>query len=179
MQKKSIVSKAASIVHIISNSLGTVCAVVLFIMALISTIDVIGRYIFNSPLPGAQELVEIAMSVSVYTGIALAVHKRNVIIVPVFTDKMPERVRYFVISAGNFLCFILGIFLSYEIYIATGNMFKKLSVATALLRIPYAPFYLLAFICCIILTLEFLIVSAEDFYTGITYKKQGITEVTK
>lgn len=44
-------------------------SVVLFLLMLITCVDVVGRYLFASPLPGATELTEIGLAVMVFAAI--------------------------------------------------------------------------------------------------------------
>ncbi|MEI6470341.1 MAG: TRAP transporter small permease [Betaproteobacteria bacterium] len=46
--------------------------IVIVIMALLTGFDVVGRYVFNSPIPGTFELTEALMSIVVASGIAKA-----------------------------------------------------------------------------------------------------------
>ena len=44
-------------------------SVVLFLLMLITCIDVVGRYLFASPLPGATELTEVGLAIMVFAAI--------------------------------------------------------------------------------------------------------------
>ena len=54
----------------LSRRLNKVGTVLLVVMMLVTTIDVIGRYIFNSPFGGANEIAEFLQALVVYLGIA-------------------------------------------------------------------------------------------------------------
>ena len=43
--------------------LGVISAAVLFLMMVITTVDVFGRYVLNQPLPGGFEMTEMALAV--------------------------------------------------------------------------------------------------------------------
>jgi len=56
-------------------------AVVLFIMMLVTIVDVAGRYGFNAPLPGAVEITELLMGLLVFGGLPLVtLHEEHVTI---------------------------------------------------------------------------------------------------
>jgi len=52
-------------------SLGGLSALVLFTMMVVTVVDVVGRYFFNSPLPGAAELNEIGLGLLVFAALPL------------------------------------------------------------------------------------------------------------
>ena len=51
---------------LLSRSIAIVASVTLFLMMLISVVDVAGRNIFGAPLPGGSELIELAMVITVF-----------------------------------------------------------------------------------------------------------------
>ncbi len=51
--------------------LGPIAAVFLFAMMIVTVIDVVGRYLFARPLPGAFELTEIMMAVLIFSALPL------------------------------------------------------------------------------------------------------------
>ena len=55
---KKMLIMAAKAVHMVSNLFAWISAAVLFFMASVSFVDVIGRYFFHHPLTGAQEIIE-------------------------------------------------------------------------------------------------------------------------
>lgn len=60
-----------------------VCAILLALMA-ITFADVVGRYVFNSPLPGTAELTELGMGVLVFAGLPLVTAARGQITIDLF-----------------------------------------------------------------------------------------------
>ena len=67
---------------IVLNYISVIC---IFLMALWVFADVVGRYLFNHPIPGTTELVKCAIIVIVFLGIAYALqqgrHIRTVLII--------------------------------------------------------------------------------------------------
>ena len=56
----------------LQRSLGLITAVLLFLMMILTLIDVFGRYLFNSPVMGAYEITELMLAVLIFAGIPLA-----------------------------------------------------------------------------------------------------------
>lgn len=46
-------------------------AALMFLMMALTFVDVVGRYVFNSPLPGAFEMTEVAMGILIFAGLPL------------------------------------------------------------------------------------------------------------
>jgi len=55
----------------LDKALGLLAASVLMLLMIITFIDVLGRYLFSAPLPGAFELTEIMMAMLIFAGLPL------------------------------------------------------------------------------------------------------------
>jgi len=70
-------------------------SVLLVMMALITT-DVILRYVFNSPLRGVYEIVEVILVIVVSFGMAYTAMQKGMVAVEVLVERYPPRVRVIV-----------------------------------------------------------------------------------
>ncbi len=68
-------------------------AVCLFILMLLTTLDVVGRYFFNEPLPGAFELTELLMVLVIFGALPIVTAQRRHIVVDILDFAVPERMR--------------------------------------------------------------------------------------
>jgi len=59
----------SGIVRTIESTLDALCVVLLILMTCITTIDVVGRYIFHAPLHGAYESNELLLGILVFAAI--------------------------------------------------------------------------------------------------------------
>ncbi len=73
--------------------LEAVMAAFLLAMALITGIDVIGRYVFNAPLSGGYEIVQYLMAVSVFAALPLAARAEGHLTIDLFTGRLTPRAR--------------------------------------------------------------------------------------
>ena len=64
--------------------LGAISATVLFVMMMITAIDVAGRYLFNKPLAGGFELTEMMLAALIYCGLPLVSKRREHIVIDTF-----------------------------------------------------------------------------------------------
>ena len=74
-------------------ALGFTSACVLFLMMLVTTVDVVGRYVFNRPLAGGFELTEMMLAALIYCGLPLVSKQREHIVIDTFDPLMSRRVK--------------------------------------------------------------------------------------
>lgn len=77
-------------------------AICLFTLMMLTTLDVIGRYFFDKPLPGAFELTELLMVLVIFGALPIVTARRRHIVVDILDFAVPERmrrVRHFVTNA--------------------------------------------------------------------------------
>jgi TRAP-type C4-dicarboxylate transport system permease small subunit len=131
-----------------------VATAVLGLMVLLTTADVLLRYIFRSPITGAYELTEFMMVVVAFPALAWCAVKGGHVKVDLVMSRLPPRVQSIVDSIT--LLAALG---TYVIMTWQGAMQANLVKATSsLLRWPHVPFYWvmalgLAVLCLAIVTL--------------------------
>lgn len=86
------------------GALKATVATVLFAMAAITFVDVIGRYVFNAPIPGTFEIVGLLLGVVTFSALPLVTRDQAHITVDLFDSFIKggfRKVRQFVILAGS------------------------------------------------------------------------------
>lgn len=73
--------------------LGLTMAAILFLLMLVTFADVMGRYLFSLPLPGAFELTQILMAVLIFSGLPLVCAHEVNIRVDIVHGQLSERSR--------------------------------------------------------------------------------------
>ena len=63
--------------HRIRTILEWLCAAALVLLIVLTAADVLGRYVFNSPIPGAFEYVRALMGVLIFAGLPLVTARRE------------------------------------------------------------------------------------------------------
>ncbi|MCL1827858.1 MAG: TRAP transporter small permease [Oscillospiraceae bacterium] len=168
-----VFGKIDDVIRSISTAFIYVSAAALFLIAFLSFCDVIGRYFFNSPIRGAQELVELSMSVFVYMGIGMATRRRRLINVPVILEKMPIAAGYFFKTYAGLICCGISVLLCRQLGLSAINYYGELSSATQTFKIPLWPFYTTASVCCGLMALEMLARCIKDIAAGVKALKAG------
>ena len=68
-------------------------AVGLAIIVMLTFFDVVGRYLFNAPIIGAVDVIELMMGMMIYLGVGLTTHARGHIRVDLVSDRLRGRLR--------------------------------------------------------------------------------------
>ncbi len=88
----------------IGRAFATLAGVAILFMMAVTSVDVAGRYLFNTPLRGAFEMTEITMALVIFAGISLAALSRDHITVNLFESHMPTQARRWQVVAGDIVC---------------------------------------------------------------------------
>lgn len=78
-----------SILKQLRQILGIIASFTLFCMLVLTVIDVVGRYFFNSPFSGGVELVEIMLAIVVFSAFSLITWSEEHICVDLLDDWFP------------------------------------------------------------------------------------------
>ena len=87
----------------VSMWLACVASVALAIIAVVTFVDVVGRYFFRSSFPFTVELTQLAMAIVVYFGVGLVTHEDAHINADVVTLRLPPRWRALLALITNLL----------------------------------------------------------------------------
>jgi TRAP-type C4-dicarboxylate transport system permease small subunit len=143
------------IIHVLLIIGISALAVMMFLMAA----DVVLRYFFNSPLPGAYELFEYMMAIVVSFGIVYCAQRGGHVTVDLVVDRFPKKVQAVIGSITSF--FSLGLFMLItwqNLWYIKEQFGSKLT--SAVLLIPVYPFIAVVAIgfgvFCIVLLKNFI-----------------------
>lgn len=117
-------------------ALSTVC---LALMMFLTALDVGLRYIFNSPIPGALELVEYMMALIVPFALAITAFNKAHIGVEIVMDRFPKRFRAGVACVTNLAVFALYGMITWQSFIFIFQQHDS-GMTSAVLLIPQYPF---------------------------------------
>ncbi|RAU18907.1 TRAP transporter small permease [Nitrincola tibetensis] len=80
-----------------------IAAVMLMVLMLITCVDVVGRYVFNKPLPGSIELTEIGMAILIFAAMPVVTWRGGHIVV----DLLDRYLSTFVVKCLSLLSAIV------------------------------------------------------------------------
>jgi TRAP-type C4-dicarboxylate transport system permease small subunit len=74
----------------VQSALGALTAVVLFAMMALTCVDVVGRYLFNRPVPGGLEIIEILVAATVFGALPLVTLREEHVTVDLLDAVVPD-----------------------------------------------------------------------------------------
>jgi TRAP-type C4-dicarboxylate transport system permease small subunit len=153
-----------------SSIFGYFGAIALFAMMLLTTIDVVGRYLFNAPLMGAFELTEYLVLILIFSFLCNAQSHKDHVSVDLLFNKFPSRLRKTINILNHVACLLLMALIAWMSYFKALEL-KEVGEASPNLVIPDYPFVFFLVLGCIVLCLEYL----RDIVLLISGKKEGKT----
>lgn len=102
--------------------LGSIAAIILFIMMMLTCVDVVGRYFLSRPVPGAFELTEMLLAGLIFTGLPLVTLNQEHVTVDVLDPIMPHwasRVQHMLASV---ISCVATAYLAYRLGLRGANM---------------------------------------------------------
>ncbi|MCP4295342.1 MAG: TRAP transporter small permease [Proteobacteria bacterium] len=118
--------------------LGPLVGITLFFMMMVTFVDVLGRYIFNSPIPGGLEITEYLMASVIYLGLPLLSAEEGHVTVDLFDHLLPNMLRHLVAVFVNLLSFLAMAVLSWRLWVRAEET-SEYGDITPFLEIPLGP----------------------------------------
>lgn len=133
----------------------SILAMMMFLMAT----DVVLRYIFNSPLLGAYELIEYMMAILVPFGIVYCAHQKSHVSVDLVVGRFTKRTQAILGSITSLLSLSLFILIAWQSFLFIKENFES-KLTSAVLLIPTYPFIAVVAVgfavLCLVLLIDFL-----------------------
>jgi len=123
----------------LDRALGAAAAILLFSLMMLTTADVIGRYIFNWPLRGAFEITELLLLTLIFAGLPLASRADEHVTLDFIDMILSARGRLLLRRIVDFICGLLFLGLAYRVWIKADRI-ERYGDTTEVLRIPVGPF---------------------------------------
>lgn len=163
-----IIRKISSVMNTV---LGYVTFVAFFAIMVFIILNVFMRYVLDSPILGAYEIVEQMMFVGVFSSFAYAQQQGSHIRVSMLLLHLPRPIAMALCGVTSLLgASILGV-LSYAAYkqllIVIANNYTS-----AMLKFSLTPFYILEVVCSVVFGIAVL-VDAIDYFTAIANKERA------
>ena len=79
--------------QLVETALGYLGMAMLFVMMVLGAADVIGRYVFNSPITGTLEVSQLCMGGTVFLGWAYTLSQKAHLVVDLVSNHYPQRVQ--------------------------------------------------------------------------------------
>jgi TRAP-type C4-dicarboxylate transport system permease small subunit len=125
--------------------LARIASVALAVIAVVTFIDVVGRYFFQAPFAFSVELTQLAMAIVVYFGVGLVTHENAHISADVVTLRLPPRLRALFALIMNLLAAVFVVLMVWRLWVHAAYLHGK-GDTTMVWTVPLWPFaYAVAF----------------------------------
>lgn len=124
--------------HALETVLGAISATVLFLMMLLTAVDVAGRYLFNKPVVGGFELTEMMLAALIYCGLPLVSKRREHIVIDTFDPLMSARVKRGLDVFADIVCTVTLAGIGWLIFRRALRV-AEYGDTTTVLKLPLAP----------------------------------------
>jgi TRAP-type C4-dicarboxylate transport system permease small subunit len=151
--------------------LGIAASLILFLMMLLTFVDVVARYLFNFPLRGGFEVTELMLLVLIFAGLPLVSHADEHVTMDFIDRILPEAGRRFLVRLVHAVCAAVMFFLTWQVWIKAGKI-AGYGDTTDVLKITVGPF--VYFMAAMIL-LTGLVHLYKMFAPGEAQASQGTT----
>ena len=122
----------------LEGALGVTSGTVLFLMMMITAVDVFGRYVLNKPLTGGFEITEMLLAALIYCGLPLVSQRREHIVIDTFDPLMSARVKRALDVVAEIVCSLTLGGIGYLIFRRAARV-AEYGDTTSVLKWPLAP----------------------------------------
>ena len=126
------------ILNILDKCLMVIIAVVMFSMMAVTFIDVTGRYVFNTPIPGGFELIQFLMPLAMFGALPVITRLEEHIVISVLEGVLGSRgvwIQRFLVLIG---CAVVNTGISYVMWLQ-GVEFTESQQMSGFLEWSFAP----------------------------------------
>lgn len=113
-------------------------AIALFGIMALMVCDVFGRYLLNHPIPGAAEIIQLAMGIIVFAALPLVTARREHIMLDYFDSVLAGNAKRFIRTIIDLITATILTFLAWRIALKAMTHIQY-GDTTAYLNIPIAP----------------------------------------
>ncbi len=124
-------------------------SVALFFMMALTFVDVISRYLFNSPIVGALELTEFSMAIVIFLGLVLLTSQEGHVTVDLIDNFIPDKIKPVQKVIINLINLAVMTVISWQLWIKAKDA-AEYGDRTEYLFIPLAPLiYFMSFMTAV------------------------------
>ena len=156
--------------------LSSISFAIIFFMAIWMCVDVIGRSIFNHPIPGTPELVKSLLPAVVFLSLAYTLRQGRHVNVEIITQRLhgwAREITNFVAMLFGFIVFIIVTFYSWE---PAWSGWLEREYEGVQLKVPIYPVRFIVFLGAAIFSIQFLINMVESVRAMRRLGKEGGNE---
>ena len=128
----------------------------LSLMMFLTFADVLLRYVFNSPIPGAAELIQFMMGILVSFSVVYCAYKKSHISVDLLVENFPDSTKRVLECFMRLLALLLFLPIAWQSFVYISVEFHS-GLVSPVLYIPVYPFIAIVAVAFVILCLTLLV----------------------
>jgi TRAP-type C4-dicarboxylate transport system permease small subunit len=140
---------------VVTTTLGWISVICVFCMMLLTTVDVVLRYIFNSPLLGAYEVSEFMMVIIVFFSMAYTQFRKGHVAVDIFVSHLSQRKQAFVDLFNHGATIFILLLITWRSSLTALELYDTMET-TGTVPIPVYPFVFVVAFGCLAMGIELL-----------------------
>lgn len=129
----------------------------LFSMMTLTFADVVGRYIFNHSILGAQEITDLMMIILVFFVLPYSTSMGDNLTIIFLTSRLSAHTQRILKIITTFLSIIIVGIMTWQIFLTMISAIKT-GEATEIIRIPWIFYLSLAVVGCVVLTIQLIVI---------------------
>jgi TRAP-type C4-dicarboxylate transport system permease small subunit len=134
-------------------------------LMLITSVDVVGRDLFDHPIPGTVELSQYMLAVFILLGLAFSQQVKAHVTISLVTSRLPQRAQLLLSIIATLLCLFISCILMWQGWMVG----VEERAVSDMLRVPQYPFRLIVAVAALLMCLE-LIIDLGDSLTKLMEK---------
>ncbi len=142
--------------------LGVVACLALFAMMLLTFIDVMGRYLFASPLPAAYELISLIMPLIIFCALPHVNLTNSHVTIDLLDSFIPDTIKRVQVTLISLLSAVILGLLAWRLWVLSEDHFEFDGV-TDELYLPLWPFSAAMSVLCIVAAMSMFVTAFNHF----------------
>jgi len=158
MWLKSIALRAEKWIHTASQELCWLSIIILFLMMLFITIDVVGRYLFKSPITGSIDYITVMMVIVVFPCFAYVTSEGGHVRTDILFDRLSKRGQGVFDIINSLFSIVLIVLITWQLGARAWSIIQHPpGISTSYFQWPHLPFICIAAAGCALMSLELII----------------------
>lgn len=155
MWLKSVALKVEKGIHTASQKLCWLSLITLFLMMLFITTDVVGRYLFKSPITGSIDFITVMMVILVFPCFGYVTSENGHVRTDILYDRLSKRGQGVFDIINSLFSIVLIVLITWQLGARAWSIIQyPPGISTSYFQWPHLPFICLAAAGCALMSLE-------------------------
>lgn len=159
-----------AVIHAITRVASKIAMVLLFLMMCLVAADVFGRYLFNHPIGGTIDIIELSLVFVVFLTTADVASRKAHVMVNLVTSRFSKGLQSIMNSAMSLASLVIVALITWQLGVRGWTQILHPTLYTLYLEIPLGPFLLVAAVGSLLLSLVLAVNFCRDLAQALDRK---------